>query len=163
MTPTIPPDMLPRHRAFILAYTSLGKETYQNASLSAKMAGYSHKSAGDAGKNLVKHPKIAEVSSAIIKHQEYEIENATRITREEITALSKEFLKECGAKHSNTPRYMDLMAKVNGLYAETINNAIVVYAGANPSDPDNERSLKTRLERMLDARKTLKTLPTPSP
>ena len=135
LQPTTLPKFKPREQAFIDAYTALGARSYQNLSESGRIAGFSPTSAIHSVKRLLKLPKILNEVSRRFEAQRLDMERASSMTREEMTKLSKEFLRECGSKHSNTPRYMDIICKVNGLYQDFVQNNLMIF---NPSDKSQE-------------------------
>lgn len=138
----------PTQIAFIDAYTALGQTTFQNISKSGVKAGFTPNSAYKSGKRLLENPKIAQEVAKRLDQQHLEAQNAASMTKDELTKISKEFLKECGAKHPNTPRYLDLICKTNGLYVETPSNQILVYNAKENENPESS-NLKSRLQRLF--------------
>lgn len=114
----------PKKIAFINAYTELGAQTFHNASASARKAGYSAHSSGVIGYRLLRQPKIDQ-----------EIKRRDKETWDwDFDTWSREVLKSAGevdAKHSNRPRYLELIGKSKGFIGEnarTTNNLFVLSA-----------------------------------
>lgn len=121
-----PPDtndrLNPKKIAFINAYTELGSQTFHNASASARKAGYSAHSSGAIGHRLLRQSKIDD-----------EIKRRDKETWDwDFDTWSREVLKSASqvdAKHSNRPRYLELIGKSKGFIGEnarTTNNLFVL-------------------------------------
>lgn len=119
-----------KHIAFINAYTSLGQETYQNISKSARLAGYSEKSAHTSGKMLLNRPEIAREIATIIDRQNQVALERQDISKEKYLGMMTEAYEICGPKHSNAPRYAELIGKVKGFFTDMVNNVLVYNASA---------------------------------
>jgi len=140
----------PRYMTFIQAYTAVGQETYQNITKSAIMAGYDANSACKSGKRLLEMPEIGNEVQRRLEAIRQEMENASSMTREEMTKLSKEYMRECGAKNPNAPRWADIICKINGLYQDTVNNTLAVFM---PNE-ENVKLLKGKISNIIDASAT---------
>lgn len=141
------PALKPTQLAFVNAYCTLGKPEFQNISKAGIMAGFAPKSAYKSGKRLLAMPIIAQEVAKRLDDLKLDAENATTATRSDITKLSKEFVRECGAKHPNTPRYLDLICRLNGLLQEAPSNQILIYNSENENAESS--NLKGRLQRLF--------------
>ena len=137
----------PTQIAFIDAYTAIWQDTYKNVSRSGVKAGYKANNAYKSGKRLLDNPKVSQEVARRLEEHKTELANATSMTRDEMVKLSKEFLKECGAKHPNAPRWADIICKTQGLYAETPSNQILIYNSENENAEST--NLKGRLQRLF--------------
>lgn len=137
----MPAPLKPRHLDFIKAYSALGKPSYRNGAESARLCGYTHRNASSVAQKLLKDKRISAELSQIFANQDLEIRQETSATREELTKISKGFLKECGAKHSNTPKYIEILAKLNSLYNDGNNVQTLIY-NASQNEDDNVTAKK---------------------
>lgn len=146
-----------KHIAFINAYTSLGQKSYQNASESARIAGYSAESAGSAGKKLLNRERIRQEIDRITAEQNAVAAARQDITREKYLSMMIEAYETVGPKHSNGPRYAEIIGKTKSFFGETPSNNFLIY---NSSDPEVKQSVEAKLahfSRQLARRQSSKT------
>lgn len=113
-----------RKRAFIAHYKAV-----KNASMAAKLAGYSPKSCGDAGHRLLKDPEIAHI---LKEWERDEIEKPARIVREITQDIYASKAYENYENQTLKPdlrhKYFELFGKVRGFLNSEVPGAINIYA-----------------------------------
>lgn len=137
-----------KHIAFINAYTSLGQKSYQNASESARIAGYSAESAGNAGNKLLKRSRIIQEIDRITAEQNAVAVARQDITREKYLSMATEAYEICTPKHANAPRYMEIIGRVKGFFGDLVQN-VLVYNAAAPEVRENVDAKISSIARRL--------------
>lgn len=114
----------PKKIAFIQAYTTPNQETFHNGSKSARFAGYSDHSASEIACKLLKQPEVAsEIQARDTALWDWDFEKWSQ----EVTKSAS----EVDSKHSNRPRFLELIAKSKGWLTERTNvsNNLYVLGG----------------------------------
>lgn len=101
----------PKQRAFAVEYTK-----DKNATQAAVRAGYSRRTAGSQGNDLLKKPEIQE---AISELQEAAAARAS-ITVDKIVAGLKQIAEEPDAKDSDRIKAYELLGKYLGMFTEKV-------------------------------------------
>ena len=133
----------PKKLAFINAYTQLGSETFHNGARSARFAGYKDTNAACIAHELTHNPIIA---NEIAKREQEQWDwNFDRWTQEVLKSSA-----ECDGKHSNRPRYLELIGKSKGFIKEnqTNNNLYILNA-------DDLNSMRERIAGNSASTKTI--------
>lgn len=132
-----------RHQLFVDNYILT-----KNQSEAARRSGYSVKSASVAGSKLMAKPAIREAIERLEKGQleaskAQVIEAVERdITKESFITMIRNAYDEVGSKHSNAPRFAEILAKTKGFFIEQMTNNFLVY---NSNDPEVRSSVDAKL------------------